>query len=90
MKWVSLEVKGNIDQRWLSWFEGLTLDYLSSGNTLMAGRLPDMAAVYGVIEQVRNMGLDTIAIHVVTVGREQEIDGRECDRRCVKLNSRNS
>jgi hypothetical protein len=58
----SITVKGHLDPRWSEWFDGLTITNLGSGQTIMAGRLPDQAALHGVLAKIRDLGLPIISV----------------------------
>ncbi len=57
-----IRVKGHLDQYWSSWFEGLTMTHLENGETLLAGRLADQAALYGVLYKLQNLGVPLVAV----------------------------
>jgi hypothetical protein len=57
-----IRVRGAIDPHWSDWFDGLTITYDTSGDTLLTGQLADQAALYGVLHRVRNLGLVLLAV----------------------------
>jgi hypothetical protein len=57
-----IRVKGHLDPSWSAWFDGLTISHEASGETLLAGPLPDHAALYGVLEKARNLNLRLVAV----------------------------
>ena len=59
----AIRVKGHLDQRWAAWFAGLTLTQASDGTTLLAGPLSDQAALHGVFNKIRDLGLPIISVH---------------------------
>ena len=59
-------VGGHLDSRWSDWFAGLTLTHLEGRETLLSGSLPDQAALYGLLERIRDLNLRLIS---VTSGR---------------------
>jgi len=58
----SIIVKGHLDQRWSGWFEGLTIIHHENGQTMLAGQLPDQAALHGVLTKVRDLGLTLVTV----------------------------
>jgi hypothetical protein len=58
----SITVKGHLDARWSAWFDGLTITNLENGETALAGRLPDQAALHGALTKVRDLGLPLISV----------------------------
>ena len=55
-------VKGRLDTRWSDWFEGLMLTHLEGQQTLLAGPLPDQAALHGLLERIRDLNLTLISV----------------------------
>jgi hypothetical protein len=62
MKHYTLIVHGILDQRWAEWFDGLTLTALPSGETQLSGPLPDQAALYGLLNRLRDLGLELTVV----------------------------
>jgi hypothetical protein len=52
-----IRVRGQLDQHWSPWFDGLTISYDEDGNTLLRGPFPDDAALHGVLMKVRDLAL---------------------------------
>lgn len=65
-------VRGQIDHYWASWFEGLSLQYLSSGNTMLYGPIVDQAALYGVLNRMRDLGLVLLEVRLIEPTLEGE------------------
>ena len=57
-----IRVKGRLDQRWSSWFDGLTLSYEGDDITVLRGPLVDEAALHGVLIKVRDLALPLLAV----------------------------
>lgn len=57
-----IRVKGHLDDRWADWFEGLTFTHESDGTTLLEGLLTDQAALHGVLNKIRDLGLPIISV----------------------------
>lgn len=59
---IEIRVKGQISERWSEWFGGLTISYSDSDETILAGPVPDQAALYGVISRLRDLGLSMCSL----------------------------
>lgn len=57
-----IKIKGHLDACWADWFAGLTLTHLEENETLFSGVLPDQAALYGLLERVRDLNLTLISV----------------------------
>jgi len=55
-------VKGHLDDRWLRWFEGLTVSLLDSGETVIQAPNVDQAALFGILHRIRDLGLELISV----------------------------
>jgi len=59
-----IRVKGILDERWATWFEGLQVS--SDGEeTVIAGPVADQAALHGLLTKVRDLGLFLIEVRLV-------------------------
>ena len=60
--WYRIRIQGHLDQRWTSWFDGLTLTHDKDGTTLLQGHVADQAALHGLLTKVRDMGLPLVSV----------------------------
>ena len=60
-----IRVQGRLDQRWSTWFDGLTISYEDEDITVMRGLLVDDAALHGVLIKVRDLALPLLAVRRV-------------------------
>ena len=52
-----------LDPRWREWFLGLeVVSAVGRPGTLLRGRLPDQAALFGLLARVRDLGLTLVEI----------------------------
>jgi hypothetical protein len=63
MQLVEIRVEGQIDDSWAEWFEGFTLTYTAQNQTILLGKVPDQAALYGTITRLRDLGLSLISVN---------------------------
>ena len=57
-----IRLKGRLDGRWAAWFDGLSLTHESAGTTLIHGPVVDQAALHGLLNKVRDLGLPLISV----------------------------
>lgn len=55
-------VRGQLDNHWSAWFEGLNLTPLENGETLIAGPVQDQAALHGILAKIRDLDLHLLAV----------------------------
>ena len=63
-----IRVKGHLDARWAAWFDGLTLTHGSDGTTVIHGPVADQAALHGLLQKARDLGLPLISVKHVDPG----------------------
>jgi hypothetical protein len=71
-----IRVKGHLSQRWMDWFDGLTVTMESDGNTLLAGTVIDQSALHGILKKVRDAGMPLLSVNSVGTSGQDEPDAR--------------
>jgi hypothetical protein len=59
-----IRVRGHLDGSWSEWFDGLTIANRANGETVLSGEIIDQAALFGVLNKVRDLGLPLLALDV--------------------------
>jgi hypothetical protein len=57
-----IRVTGHLDSRWAAWFDGLSLSRADDGTTVIRGPIPDQAALHGVLQKLRDLGIPLISV----------------------------
>jgi hypothetical protein len=57
-----ISVKGHLDFRWAAWFDALSLTNESDGTTTIRGPVVDQAALHGVLQALRDMGVPLVSV----------------------------
>ena len=57
-----IRMNGHFDPSWSTWFDGLIITPEATGETILAGPLPDHAALYGILEKGRNLNLTLLSV----------------------------
>ncbi|HEX7716517.1 MAG TPA: hypothetical protein VF416_04450 [Marmoricola sp.] len=60
--WYEIRVRGHLDDRWTAWFDGLELHHEDDGTTCFRGPVADQAALHGVLERMRGIGLPLVSV----------------------------
>jgi hypothetical protein len=55
-------IQGQIGQTWSRWFDGLTVEETEDGSTVLCGDLPDQAALHGLLNKVRDLGMTLLSV----------------------------
>ena len=69
--WYEIRVQGRLDARWAGWFDGLTLTHGSDGTTVIHGPVADQAALHGLLQKIRDLGLPLISVHHIAPGHPE-------------------
>jgi hypothetical protein len=56
-----IRVKGWLERRWETWFDGLRLS-IDHDTTMLSGTLTDQAALYGVLLKIRDLGVPLLSV----------------------------
>ena len=66
-----IRVQGHLDSRWSTWFDGMTLVLSDDGTTVIHGQVADQAALHGLIQKVRDLGLPLLSVTHTNTGQTQ-------------------
>ena len=62
MQKIEIHVKGQVDEHWSEWFEGLRITHAGTEESVISGVLADESAVYGLITKIRDLGLHLVSV----------------------------
>ncbi len=60
-----IRVSGHLDDRWSDWLGDLVIHLQKDGTTLLVGPVVDQAALHGVINRIRDLGLPLLSVRRV-------------------------
>ncbi len=60
--WYEIRVQGCIGSAWADWFGGLTITQVED-ESIIVGQVRDQAALFGLLNRVRDLGLMLIAVN---------------------------
>jgi hypothetical protein len=58
-----IRIKGHLDERWMRWFEGFEVTQHPNGETVISGPIMDQAALHGVLNRIRDLGMELVSVH---------------------------
>ena len=62
-----IRLAGHLDARWTTWFDGLSVTHAGDGTTVISGPVADQAALHGLLQRVRDLGLPLVSVtHIDT------------------------
>ena len=62
MQTVKIKIDGCLDEKWVEWLDGFKITHTPQNETILAGRVKDQAALYGMIAKLRDLGLKLISV----------------------------
>lgn len=60
-----IRLTGRLHERWAAWFDGLTVSHADDGTTVISGPIADQAALHGLLQRVRDLGLPLVSVERV-------------------------
>lgn len=57
-----IRITGHLDTRWAAWFEGMSLTHADDGTTSLRGTVADQAALHGLLQRLRDLGVPLISV----------------------------
>jgi len=60
-----IRLEGIVDSLWAEWFGGMTMTYMNGTETILIGELQDQTALHGILERIRDLGLNLISVRRV-------------------------
>ena len=62
MQTIEIKIKGDVDRDWSDSLAGLNITHISDGSSLLSGVVRDQSALYGLLFQLSNLGLQLISV----------------------------
>jgi hypothetical protein len=60
---MKITVKGNLDESWTEWFEGMEITH-DGEYTILSGNKKDDAFIHGILHKIRDLNLELISFIV--------------------------
>jgi hypothetical protein len=62
-EYYEIRVEGHLGLSWSRWFEDMAIRHEASGDTVLCGSLRDQAALHGVLNKIRDLGLPVVQVN---------------------------
>jgi hypothetical protein len=63
-----IRVTGRLGARWSAWFDGLRIHESDDGTTVLRGPVVDQAALHGLLQRLRDVGIPLVSLTPVSDG----------------------
>ncbi len=60
-----IRIKGQLDNRWSDWFDGLDMELLENGEMVLSGAIVDQAALMGILSKLYRLNLPILSVNKV-------------------------
>jgi hypothetical protein len=67
-----IHIQGYLDPQWADWFDNMILTHNRDGTTTLAGPVVDQSALYGLLDKLRDLGLQLVAVNRIGADSEGE------------------
>ena len=67
-----IRLQGHLGARWAARFDGMTISNQADGTTLLTGEVTDQAALHGLLNYVRDLGLVLLSVSQATPATEPD------------------
>ncbi len=67
-----IRVNGHLGTRWAAWFDGLAITSERDGTTVLRGSVVDQAALHGLLQKLRDVGIPLISLMQVASDQTPE------------------
>ncbi len=57
-----IRIKGQLDQHWSAWFDGMTVTHGTNGDTIISGPVVDQAALHSLLNKVHSLNLTLVSV----------------------------
>jgi hypothetical protein len=60
-----IHVKGQLDESWSDWLEGLEVTLLENGEMILCGHIMDQAALMGILNKLYGLNLTLLSVNEI-------------------------
>jgi hypothetical protein len=67
-----IKVQGYLEEKWSDWFDGFEIHHLDD-ETLLKGIASDQAALHGLLNKIRDLGMTLLLVQRIEAETQQEL-----------------
>jgi hypothetical protein len=67
-----IHIRGHLSDAWAEWFDGLDIENLPNGESVLSGPVADKAAPHSLLNGCGDLGLVLLSVHGVPPTTEKE------------------
>lgn len=60
-----IRVNEHLEGKWSEWLDGMAINYEEDGKSVLTGQLVDQAALHGLLNKIRDLGLTLVAVEEI-------------------------
>ncbi len=72
-----IRINGQLDERWLRWFDGLTISQLTDCNETVIEATLDQSGLHGLLNRFFDLGIELIAVQSFPISSEPDVERKE-------------
>jgi len=66
----SIRVRGQLDERWLRWFDGLTISRQPDDEVTVIQAVLDQAGLHGVLNRIFDLGIELLDVKAAPISSD--------------------
>ncbi len=70
-----ITVRGRLSERFATAFEGMSIEQPGNGDAVLVGELRDQAEVYGILNRLRDLGIELVRVEPLSPGVPRRFPG---------------
>ena len=65
-QYYEIHLQGHLDEPWANWLSDCHITHRPDGITQLLGTIPDQAALHGLFNQLRDLGITILTVQSIT------------------------